>query len=260
MRRRAPSRCRPVRPAGEVVGGQPLGEVGALDDLPQPSQGVEVRQLVGAEGPEGPVGVEEGTGVLAPTEVHHRGGAGTGAPVTSPAAARADSEFMPPASDRTEGVRHRPVAAQECGDVDVAGRSAHRRRQSPRAGRWNASRANGPPTYAASALVLGRAGDPVGERLGVVLRVVAQRATRLEVPPGAGVGADAVEHREAGGGRGQRRLDHPHAVVVGEPGRQVRGGWRARRGTSRSGRRRRRCRSGRRTGAARASAATLPTP
>ena len=35
---------------------------------------------------------------------------------------------------------------------------------------------------------------------------------------------DAVEDGEAGGGRGQRGVDHPHAVVVGEPGRQVAGG------------------------------------
>jgi hypothetical protein len=52
-------------------------------------------------------------------------------------------------------------------------------------------------------------------------RLVAQRR------PGSrstrrGVGADAVEHGIPGGGAGERRLDHAHAVLGGEPGGQRR--------------------------------------
>src|SRR4051794_12312040 len=64
------------------------------------------------------------------------------------------------------------------------------------------------------------------ELLRVVERLVPERPAGLEVPPAAGVGRDAVQDREARGGGGERGVDHPHAVVVRQPGREVADGLR----------------------------------
>ena len=69
-------------------------------------------------------------------------------------------------------------------------------------------------------VVVGGRADPVGEALRVVLRVVAEQPAGLEVPPAAGVRGDAVDDGEAGVGRRQAGVEHPHRVVVRQPRRQ----------------------------------------
>src|SRR4051794_17483920 len=78
-----------------------------------------------------------------------------------------------------------------------------------------------PTDVCAVRVVVGSGDDRVQELLRVVLRVVPEGPAGLEVPPRAGVAGDPVEDGEPGSGRGQGRLDHPHAVVVREPRRQV---------------------------------------
>ena len=116
-------------------------------------------------------------------------------------------------------VAQRPAFA--CSVVEGSAATFNRRYIRSSAGRQNASVTKGPPTWAPSASSSRRRSIRSRELLGVVLGLVAQPAAGLEVPPGPGVGRDPVEHGVARCGRGQRGVDHPHAVVVGEPGGQV---------------------------------------
>lgn len=56
------------------MGGQPRGEVGALDSFPKPSERIEVLHLVAPERTLCLVGGEERGCVLWPSQVHHCGG------------------------------------------------------------------------------------------------------------------------------------------------------------------------------------------
>ena len=58
-----------------------------------------------------------------------------------------------------------------------------------------------------------RALDLGGPPLGVVVRLVAERSSGVQVPPSAGVGRDAVDDRELEVGRAQTGVDEPDGVA-----------------------------------------------
>ena len=87
----------------------------------------------------------------------------------------------------------------------------------------------------------------LGVDLGVVGRLVPERAGGGEVPPAAGVVRDAPDDGETGGRRLQRGVDQGDGVGGGEPGGQVPGRTSARRTRCRCAGRRRPSRTGRRT-------------
>ena len=113
-----------------------------------------------------------------------------------------------------------------------------------------------PPDVRRLRVVVGPHGDRGGPVVRVVLRLVAEPAPGSRSHHARVLALMPLQHGVAGGRRAEGGLDHPHAVVGGEPrGEVARGLW-ARAGRSRSGSSRRRSSSGRRTG----SSAPPPRP